>query len=326
MADDAEIRAAPDSTAVRVALWRAMHVQVDPPPHVLEDEIGLQLAAPDDGWRDRPDMDPRGTSGFRAAIVARARFIEDLVAEQAGRGVDPVRHPGRRPRHLRPAPAGDRLPPAGLRGRPARPPGLEAPAPDRARLRRPRLAATGAGRLRGRRGLVGAGCVAAGFDPGQPAVVASTGVTMYLTKEATAATLRQLAALAPGSTLAMTFLLPPELLDEADRPGSQTAERGARASGTPFISFYTPAEMLALARDAGFARRPARAGTHARRALLRRSDRRPPPVERRGPAGGHHLMRITVWVRPGRHPGRRRHQPDQDRDVAGADRALWSNC
>src|SRR5271166_2400546 len=42
--------AAPDSTAVRVALWRAMHVQVDPPPHVLEDEVGLKLAAPDEGW------------------------------------------------------------------------------------------------------------------------------------------------------------------------------------------------------------------------------------------------------------------------------------
>src|SRR3981081_2869471 len=79
--------AAPDNTAVRVALWRAMHVQVDPPPHVLEDEIGLQLAAPDDGWRHRPDMDPDGPSRCRAAIVARARFIEDLVTEQAGQGV-----------------------------------------------------------------------------------------------------------------------------------------------------------------------------------------------------------------------------------------------
>jgi hypothetical protein len=27
-------------------------------------------------------MDPDATSGFRAAIVARARFIEDLVAER----------------------------------------------------------------------------------------------------------------------------------------------------------------------------------------------------------------------------------------------------
>ena len=32
---------AAERTAVRVALWRAMHVQVDPPPHVFEDEIGL---------------------------------------------------------------------------------------------------------------------------------------------------------------------------------------------------------------------------------------------------------------------------------------------
>jgi hypothetical protein len=32
-------------------------------------------------------MDPHGTSGFRAGVVARARFIEDLVAEQAGHGV-----------------------------------------------------------------------------------------------------------------------------------------------------------------------------------------------------------------------------------------------
>ena len=73
-------KAEPDSTAVRVALWRALHVQVDPPPHVLEDEVGLKLAAPDEGWRSRPDMSPF-TRPFRASIVARARFIEDLVAE-----------------------------------------------------------------------------------------------------------------------------------------------------------------------------------------------------------------------------------------------------
>src|ERR1700730_15682710 len=82
-----ERAAAPDSTAVRWALCRAMHVEVDSPPHVLEDEIGLRLAAPDDGWRRRPDMDPQATRLFRASIVARARFIEDLVVEQAARGL-----------------------------------------------------------------------------------------------------------------------------------------------------------------------------------------------------------------------------------------------
>jgi methyltransferase (TIGR00027 family) len=92
----------------------------------------------------------------------------------------------------------------------------------------------------------------AGFDPGRPAVVVSTGVTLYLTKEANAATLRQMAGLAPGSTFAMTFLVPAELLDDALRPGFEAAERGARAAGTPFLSFYHPDEMLALARAAGF--------------------------------------------------------------------------
>jgi methyltransferase (TIGR00027 family) len=92
----------------------------------------------------------------------------------------------------------------------------------------------------------------AGFDAGRPAVVASTGVSMYLTKDAVAAMLRQIATLAPGSTLVMSFLLPIELADPEVRPGLQLAEKGARASGTPFISFFTPTEMLALAREAGF--------------------------------------------------------------------------
>ncbi len=82
-----KLAVAADGTAVRVALWRALHVLVDPPPHVLEDEIGLKLVAPADGWRDRPDMDLQFTKLFRASIVARARFIEDLTVEQARHGV-----------------------------------------------------------------------------------------------------------------------------------------------------------------------------------------------------------------------------------------------
>ena len=94
--------------------------------------------------------------------------------------------------------------------------------------------------------------VAAGFDPARPAVVASTGVTMYLTGEAIAATLRQVAGLAPGSVLAMTFLRPAELLDPVERVGFEIAERGARASGTPWLSMFAPEAFVALVRDAGF--------------------------------------------------------------------------
>jgi O-methyltransferase involved in polyketide biosynthesis len=78
------------------------------------------------------------------------------------------------------------------------------------------------------------------------------GVSMYLTKEAIMATLRQVAALASGSTFAMSFIMPIELMDAEVRTGMERAAAGAQASGTPFISFFTPAEMLALARDAGF--------------------------------------------------------------------------
>src|SRR5262249_25485781 len=82
-----EQKVAPDSSAERVALWRALHAEIDPPPHVLEDEIGLKLLAPDVGWRSRGDMDPLFTRSLRASIVGRARFIEDLVVEQAARGL-----------------------------------------------------------------------------------------------------------------------------------------------------------------------------------------------------------------------------------------------
>jgi hypothetical protein len=59
---------------VRVALWRALHVELDAPPHLIEDEVGLQLVAPEADWRSRPDMSPF-TRPFRASIVARARFV-----------------------------------------------------------------------------------------------------------------------------------------------------------------------------------------------------------------------------------------------------------
>jgi O-methyltransferase involved in polyketide biosynthesis len=36
------------------------------------------------------------------------------------------------------------------------------------------------------------------------------------------------------------------------RAGLELAVKGARASGTPFLSFFTPTEMLTLAREAGF--------------------------------------------------------------------------
>jgi methyltransferase (TIGR00027 family) len=243
---------APDSTAARVALWRALHVAIDPPPHVLDDEIGLALLAPDQDWRRRGDMDPQFTRPFRASIVARARFIEDLVVEESSRGLGQYVILG-----------------AGLDSFAQRGPDIashlmvfEIDQPGPQAWKRQRLIELGFGvpdRLRFVPVDFEAGeswrdaLVSAGFDAGKPAIVVSTGVSMYLTRDANTATLREVAGFAQGSTLAMTFLLPLETADDEVRAGLEMAERGARASGTPFVSFFTPPEMLALARDAGFA-------------------------------------------------------------------------
>ena len=50
----------------------------------------------------------------------------------------------------------------------------------------------------------------------------------------------------------MTFLMPPELAEPELRPALEFALKGSRASGTPLTSFFTPEEMIRLARDAGF--------------------------------------------------------------------------
>jgi len=238
----------PDSSAVRTALWRAMHVQIDDPPYLIDDEIGLAMAAPDDGWRERPDMHPVGTRPYRAAIVARTRFVEDLVVDERitqyvllGAGLDTFaqRHPELADRVIV----------------------FEIDQPGPQEWKRQRLNALGYGVPDGLR-LIPVdfeteddwwrALLDAGFDPATPAVVSSSGVSMYITKTATAQTLRQLSGLAPGSIVVMTFMLPFEFLEESDRPGLVAAARGATASGTPWISFFAPDEIVTLARESGF--------------------------------------------------------------------------
>jgi methyltransferase (TIGR00027 family) len=191
------------------------------------------------------------TRPFRASIVARARFVEDLLEERANQGVSQYVILG-----------------AGLDTFAQRRPELasrlqvfEIDQPGPQAWKRQRLVELGFGippylhlvPVDFERGDAWLERLAdAGYDAKRRTLVASTGVSMYLTREAISATLRQITTLAPGSTLVMSFMLPIELVEPEIRPGVEAAARGARANGTPFISFFTPEEMLTLARDAGF--------------------------------------------------------------------------
>lgn len=239
----------PDDTAVRTALWRALHVKIDAAPHVLEDEIGLALAAPEPGWEQRGDMHPQGTSRFRASIVARQRFIEDLVTTHGapqyvilGAGLDTFAQ--RRPELAKQMQI------------------FEVEQPVAQAWKRERLDALGYGvppylhlvPVDFESGVSWWESIRrAGFDPSKPAVVVATGVMMYLTREANTALLKQLTALAPGSAVALSFMVPFETLPPDERAGAEMARKGAAANGTPFLSFFTPADMLAFAKECGLA-------------------------------------------------------------------------
>lgn len=240
----------PDHTAVRVALWRAMHVLHDQSPLVFEDKLGLKLCAPDDNWQNRPDMHPQGTRGYRASIVSRARFIEDLLEEKVRQGLNQYVILG-----------------AGLDTFVQRKLELaakldvfEIDEPETQRWKQGRLKELGFSIPKNLH------FVPVNFESGEswierlkesglnlknPSFVASTGVSMYLTREANRESLRKIATLAPGSTLAMTFMLPPDLVEPEDRaPYEMVLERTA-AAGTPFLSLFRPEEIITMAKEAG---------------------------------------------------------------------------
>lgn len=241
----------PDSTALRVALWRALHLIEDAAPHILEDTWALKLANPDSSWRERRDMHALGTRPFRASIVARSRFVEDLVVEQFRREVYQYVQLG-----------------SGLDTFAQRHQDLatklkifELEKSETLEFKRTRLSELGYTFSDGHKFVPTnfetetswiTALKSSGFDIQKPTVITSMGVSMYLTRAAIQSTLKQIAKFAPGSHFLMTFMLPLDLVDAEDRPGYEMSLNGAKASGTPFISFFNSSEMRELALASGF--------------------------------------------------------------------------
>lgn len=93
---------------------------------------------------------------------------------------------------------------------------------------------------------------AAGFDASKPSVVSWIGVTMYLNLDAIEATLKTLAAFAPGSRVVLSYDLPVHALT-----GLQLEVRNSLAAlvadlGEPFMTTFEPAEAESLLRRHGF--------------------------------------------------------------------------
>ena len=191
----------PESSAARVALWRALHLEADAPPHVFSDGVGLQLLAPDADWRCRAEMDERASRRPRASTVSRARFIEELIENQAGHGVNQYVILG-----------------AGLDTFAERRPEIasrltvfEVDQHQPQAWKRQRLNELGFGIPQWLRlvavdfeagGSLWERLTDAGFDTGRWAVIASTGVSMYLSRDAIVAMLREISThAAAGSTL-----------------------------------------------------------------------------------------------------------------------------
>lgn len=237
----------PDNTAIRTALWRAMHVLTEAPPYIIDDTIGLDLVRPEKGWQERPDM--KYTKRLRASIVARARYIEDAANEWVQKGISQYVLLG-----------------AGLDSFAQRNSQLltqltiyEIDQPKTIEWKKQMLLKNGYSiptHLR----FVPVNfektswwdeLLNNGFDKNRPAFISCTGVTLYLTKEAIRETLKKMSLLAPGSALAIAFYLPLNQLDEEDQQMQERANKGAEASGTPFISFLSVEEVASLAHEAG---------------------------------------------------------------------------
>ncbi|MBC9797878.1 class I SAM-dependent methyltransferase [Sinomicrobium weinanense] len=239
--------AQPDNTALRTALWRALHVLADDRPYVIEDKIGYDLIKPEDNWQERPDM--KYTRRLRASIVARARFVEDLAKEQIEKGVKQYVLLG-----------------AGLDSFAQRNTEIgpqvdiyEIDQPDTLAWKEEKLIQNGY-KVPGNLHFVPVDFETSSwwnellnknFDISQKAFVSCTGVTLYLTKEAIMDTLEKMTLLVSGSVIAIAFYLPLDQLDEEDQPMQEIANKGAEASGTPFLSFLSINEVVKLAEDIG---------------------------------------------------------------------------
>jgi methyltransferase (TIGR00027 family) len=241
----------PSATAMAVAVSRGSHRAYDQPPWVLDDPYALPLAGP--AW---PDIRASDEAAFaepmrrqsRSSIVVRARYAEDrLLAGDyrqyviLGAGLDSFawRRPGLvGPMRVfevdHPATQAWKRARAGDLGLPIREGHIFVPVDFEAE---PLEAALNRARL----------------DWAQPVFFSWLGVIIYLTTDAVEATLRTIAACAPGSAAVLSYDASEPFLDEAAREMVNIESQMVAAAGEPYTLTFSPAEAETLVTRCGLA-------------------------------------------------------------------------
>jgi methyltransferase (TIGR00027 family) len=240
----------PSRTARGVALQRAAHQLLETPP-VFEDPLALRMfGAQGVAWlgRNLERYRTPGSRAMRAFLVMRSRFAEDELARAYARGVRQYvvlgagldtfayRNPHRR---LKVFEVDHPATQAWKRGR-LREQAIEVPA------------STVYAPVDFEKQSLAAGLKAAGFRANRPAFFSWLGVTIYLSAEAVAGTLRTIAAGAKGSQVVFDFAPPPEDFDAAERRSHDASAARVARAGEPWIGYYRPEPLAANLRAAGF--------------------------------------------------------------------------
>jgi methyltransferase (TIGR00027 family) len=238
----------PSRTALRVAMRRAAHQLMDLPP-VLDDPIAVRLVGRE-SLRDMERAQHKVARDFRAFMAVRSRFVEDQLANAVAQGVSQYVVLG-----------------AGLDTFAWRNPFpalriFEVDFPATQEWKRGMLAEAGLAIPSGltfvpldfEHKSLAAGLIEAGCDPAQPAFFGWLGVVPYLTLDAFRATLADIARMPAGSGVGFDYGLSPAVLGPLHRLALQALSDRVASAGEPFKLLFTPQELEAELRRAGFAR------------------------------------------------------------------------
>jgi methyltransferase (TIGR00027 family) len=236
----------PSMTALSSAAARAAHLTADGTPKVFADTVAERLLG---GLADemigyhRAQGEHIILAGTRAVTTVRARYAEERLAGHGqyvilGAGLDTY----------------------GYRGNPEINV-FEVDHPATQEWKRGLLAKAGIS-VPGRVVLVPVDFEAedpvrklarTGFDGTKSALVSWLGVSFYLTRDAIAKTLDEIARLAPGTELVMDYALPGGLRDAEGDAYARIAAQVVGENAEPYRTHFAPEEINALLKDHGFA-------------------------------------------------------------------------